>query len=79
VQPGLSDTEFPRLEAEFGFAFPPDLRAILAAVMPWLSGLNFLTGDLSPLTSARLGNGNMDGDVGGTKIQVAGGFEGAVM
>ncbi|KAE8707055.1 putative zeaxanthin epoxidase [Hibiscus syriacus] len=31
VQPGLSDAEFGRAEAEFGFVFPPDLRAILSA------------------------------------------------
>ncbi|MED6196827.1 hypothetical protein PIB30_051026 [Stylosanthes scabra] len=34
VQSGLSDAEFARAEAEFGFAFPPDLRAILAAGLP---------------------------------------------
>ncbi|KAJ1381248.1 hypothetical protein SESBI_45337 [Sesbania bispinosa] len=34
VQPGLSDAEFARAEAEFGFVFPPDLRAVLAAGMP---------------------------------------------
>ncbi|KAF7809830.1 uncharacterized protein G2W53_036573 [Senna tora] len=34
VQPGLSDAEFARAEAEFGFAFPPDLRAVLAAGLP---------------------------------------------
>lgn len=34
VQPGLSDAEFARAEAEFGFVFPPDLRAILAAGVP---------------------------------------------
>lgn len=34
VQPGLSETEFARSEAEFGFVFPPDLRAILAAGLP---------------------------------------------
>lgn len=34
VQPGLSDAEFARAEAEFGFVFPPDLRAILAAGLP---------------------------------------------
>lgn len=45
VQPGLSDTEFARTEAEFGFVFPPDLRAVLAAGVPvgpgfpdWRSG-----------------------------------------
>ncbi|KAH7847141.1 hypothetical protein Vadar_022431 [Vaccinium darrowii] len=45
IQPGLSDAEFARAEAEFGFAFPPDLRAILAAGLPvgpgfpdWRSG-----------------------------------------
>ncbi|OWM82172.1 hypothetical protein CDL15_Pgr001746 [Punica granatum] len=34
VQPGLSDPEFARTEAEFGFTFPPDLRAILSAGLP---------------------------------------------
>ncbi|TKY70572.1 galacturonosyltransferase 8 [Spatholobus suberectus] len=45
VQAGLSDAEFARAEAEFGFAFPPDLRAVLAAGLPvgpgfpdWRSG-----------------------------------------
>jgi hypothetical protein len=34
VQQGLSDAELARIEAEFGFLFPPDLRAILAAGLP---------------------------------------------
>lgn len=34
VQPGLSDAEFARAEAEFGFVFPPDLRAVLSAGLP---------------------------------------------
>ncbi|GMJ07995.1 hypothetical protein like AT5G67020 [Hibiscus trionum] len=34
VQSGLSDAEFARAEAEFGFVFPPDLRAILSAGLP---------------------------------------------
>lgn len=34
VQSGLSDAEFARAEAEFGFAFPPDLRAVLSAGLP---------------------------------------------
>ncbi|KAK9285273.1 hypothetical protein L1049_024463 [Liquidambar formosana] len=34
VQPGLSDAEFARAEAEFGFAFPPDLKAVLSAGLP---------------------------------------------
>ncbi|KAF5463792.1 hypothetical protein F2P56_013925 [Juglans regia] len=34
VQPGLSDAEFARAEAQFGFAFPPDLRAVLSAGLP---------------------------------------------
>lgn len=34
VQAGLSDAEFARAEAEFGFAFPPDLRAVLSAGLP---------------------------------------------
>ncbi|XP_010550364.1 PREDICTED: uncharacterized protein LOC104821255 [Tarenaya hassleriana] len=38
VQPGLSDAEFARAEAEFGFTFPPDLRAILSAGVPSAAG-----------------------------------------
>lgn len=34
VQPGLSDPEFARTEAEFGFTFTPDLRAVLSAGLP---------------------------------------------
>jgi hypothetical protein len=34
VQQGLSEAEFAPIEAEFGFLFPPDLRAILAAGLP---------------------------------------------
>ncbi|WJX89646.1 hypothetical protein P8452_71625 [Trifolium repens] len=34
VQQGLSDVELARIEAEFGFLFPPDLRAILASGIP---------------------------------------------
>ncbi|KAG6604178.1 hypothetical protein SDJN03_04787, partial [Cucurbita argyrosperma subsp. sororia] len=34
VQPGLSVAEFARAEAEFGFVFPPDLRAVLSAGLP---------------------------------------------
>ncbi|XP_042500413.1 uncharacterized protein LOC122078480 [Macadamia integrifolia] len=34
VQPGLSDAEFARAEAEFGFVFPPDLRAVLSSGLP---------------------------------------------
>ncbi|KAK9050637.1 hypothetical protein SSX86_030393, partial [Deinandra increscens subsp. villosa] len=34
VQPGLSDKEFARAEAEFGFPFPPDLKAVLSAGLP---------------------------------------------
>ncbi|XP_042482003.1 uncharacterized protein LOC122062428 [Macadamia integrifolia] len=34
VQPGLSDAEFARTEAEFGFVFPPDLRAVLSTGLP---------------------------------------------
>ncbi|CAN7132807.1 unnamed protein product [Brassica rapa subsp. narinosa] len=30
IQPGLSDSEFARVEAEFGFVFLPDLRVILS-------------------------------------------------
>ncbi|MCI01329.1 hypothetical protein A2U01_0022354, partial [Trifolium medium] len=32
--------------------------------------LNFLTDDLVPLASARLGNENMDGNVGGIKYKL---------
>uniref|UniRef100_A0A0E0ID93 Knr4/Smi1-like domain-containing protein n=3 Tax=Oryza TaxID=4527 RepID=A0A0E0ID93_ORYNI len=34
VLPGLSDAELARAEAEMGFAFPPDLRAVLAMGLP---------------------------------------------
>ncbi|KAI3669831.1 hypothetical protein L6452_41258 [Arctium lappa] len=34
VQQGLSDKEFARAEAEFGFVFPPDLKALLSAGLP---------------------------------------------
>ncbi|OVA15671.1 hypothetical protein BVC80_1313g62 [Macleaya cordata] len=34
VLDGLTDAEFARTEAEFGFAFPPDLRAVLSAGLP---------------------------------------------
>ena len=34
VLPGLNDAELARAEAEFGFAFPPDLRAVLALGVP---------------------------------------------
>ncbi|CAN8254804.1 unnamed protein product [Cochlearia groenlandica] len=34
VQPGLTDSEFARAEAEFAFSFPPDLRAVLTAGLP---------------------------------------------
>ncbi|XP_009786518.1 uncharacterized protein LOC107829402 [Nicotiana tabacum] len=34
VLAGLSDVEFARAEAEFGFAFPPDLKAVLSAGLP---------------------------------------------
>ncbi|KAK9670393.1 hypothetical protein RND81_13G198900 [Saponaria officinalis] len=34
VQPGLTESEFARAEAEFGFAFPPDLKAVLHAGLP---------------------------------------------
>ncbi|KAF2916522.1 hypothetical protein DAI22_09g125600 [Oryza sativa Japonica Group] len=39
VLPGLSDAEFARVEAEMGFTFPPDLRAVLAMGLP--SGAGF--------------------------------------
>ncbi|KAL6655453.1 hypothetical protein ACP70R_006279 [Stipagrostis hirtigluma subsp. patula] len=34
VLPGLTDAEFARAEAEMGFTFPPDLRAVLALGVP---------------------------------------------
>lgn len=34
VQSGLSEPEFAKAEAEFSFAFPPDLKAILSAGLP---------------------------------------------
>lgn len=38
IQPGLSDSEFARVEAEFGFSFPPDLRAVLSSGLPSAPG-----------------------------------------
>ncbi|KAG1334657.1 hypothetical protein COCNU_03G007760 [Cocos nucifera] len=38
LHPGLSDAEFARAEAEFGFAFPPDLRAVLSVGLPAAPG-----------------------------------------
>ncbi|XP_073309579.1 uncharacterized protein [Primulina huaijiensis] len=38
VQPGLSESEFALAEAEFGFAFPPDLKAVLSAGLPVAAG-----------------------------------------
>ncbi|VFQ58380.1 unnamed protein product [Cuscuta campestris] len=38
VEPGLSEAEFARAEAEFGFTFPPDLKAVLAAGLPLSPG-----------------------------------------
>ncbi|GAB2282615.1 hypothetical protein Dimus_017154 [Dionaea muscipula] len=34
IKPGLSDAEIARAEAEFGFVFPPDLKAVLQAGFP---------------------------------------------
>ncbi|CAI9752847.1 unnamed protein product [Fraxinus pennsylvanica] len=34
VRQGLSEAEFALAEAEFGFAFPPDLKAVLSAGLP---------------------------------------------
>ncbi|CAN6196183.1 unnamed protein product [Urochloa humidicola] len=38
VLPGLTDAELARAEAEFGFTFPPDLRAVLALGVPTGAG-----------------------------------------
>lgn len=38
ILPGLSDAEFARIEAEFAFAFPPDLRAVLSLGLPYGPG-----------------------------------------
>lgn len=38
VQPGLSEPEFLKSEAEFGFTFPPDLKAILSTGLPVAPG-----------------------------------------
>ncbi|XP_051140984.1 uncharacterized protein LOC127258247 [Andrographis paniculata] len=38
VQPGLTEPEFALAEAEFGFVFPPDLRAVLSAGLPLGAG-----------------------------------------
>lgn len=50
VLPGLSDSEFARAEAEFGFVFPPDLRAVLSAGIPVGAGFP----DWRSVGSARL-------------------------
>ncbi|XP_073146628.1 uncharacterized protein [Henckelia pumila] len=50
VQPGLSESEFALAEAEFGFAFPPDLRAVLSAGLPVGAGFP----DWRSVGSARL-------------------------
>ncbi|KAJ4970345.1 hypothetical protein NE237_003444 [Protea cynaroides] len=34
IQTGLSDAKFTKAEAEFGFVFPPDLRAVLSVGLP---------------------------------------------
>jgi hypothetical protein len=34
IRAGLTDDEFARIEDEFGFAFPPDLRAVLSVGLP---------------------------------------------
>ena len=49
VLPGLSDSEFARIEAEFGFRFPPDLRAVLSLGLPTGPGFP----DWRPPTSPR--------------------------
>ncbi|GFQ04972.1 hypothetical protein PHJA_002641300 [Phtheirospermum japonicum] len=38
VQPGLTESEFAVAEAEFSFAFPPDLKAVLLAGLPLGAG-----------------------------------------
>ncbi|KAG8384382.1 hypothetical protein BUALT_Bualt04G0112300 [Buddleja alternifolia] len=38
VQSGLTESEFAVAEAEFGFAFPPDLKAVLSAGLPLGAG-----------------------------------------
>ncbi|PIN25247.1 hypothetical protein CDL12_02010 [Handroanthus impetiginosus] len=38
VQPGLTESEFAVAEAEFGFVFPPDLKAVLSAGLPLGAG-----------------------------------------
>lgn len=34
LEPGLTEGEFDRVEAFYGFHFPPDLRSVLAAALP---------------------------------------------
>ncbi|KAL1540906.1 hypothetical protein AAHA92_25190 [Salvia divinorum] len=38
IQPGLSESELALAEAEFGFAFPPDLKAVLSSGFPYGAG-----------------------------------------
>lgn len=35
---GLTEEEFSRIESDFGFRFPPDLRAVLGAMLPVSEG-----------------------------------------
>ncbi|MFE2527237.1 hypothetical protein ACFXEL_23645 [Streptomyces sp. NPDC059382] len=57
ILPGLSDAEFARVEAEFGFEFSDDHRAFLAAGLP--AGRPSSTGRRQPWPDWR--NGDADG------------------
>lgn len=50
IAEGLSDEEFDRIEATFGFTFPPDLKGILQEGLPVGAGFpNWRTGNLQQL------------------------------
>ncbi|KAF8405017.1 hypothetical protein HHK36_009913 [Tetracentron sinense] len=68
VQTGLSDAEFARAEAEFGFIFPPDLRAVLSAGLPVGPGFP----DWRPAAGARLHlRASLDLPIAALSFQVA--------
>ncbi|PKA56098.1 hypothetical protein AXF42_Ash015583 [Apostasia shenzhenica] len=67
VLPGLSDAEFARVEAEFSFSFPPDLRAVLSLGLP--SGPGFPDWR----TRSRLPS-SIDLPIAAVSLQIARGF-----
>ncbi|KAK9166362.1 hypothetical protein Scep_001553 [Stephania cephalantha] len=68
VLPGLSDSEFARAEAEFGFSFPPDLRAVLSAGLPVSPGFP----DWRAPTASRLQlRASLDLPIAAVSLQIA--------